>query len=150
MPGQNRHDRSPMIFFLPPPAARGRTAPPAAARSGRDGLAVSRLPAPGAGAIAAAGHALLVNLGNDLAVAGQQRLRRAHLRAERQLAFGQAVGAVFGVLLLAAVSLGTSGAEGAFVHLAARAEVADLRILRRSERTGVEAIAAADTQVLGV
>src|SRR5262249_19152325 len=46
--------------------------------------------------------------------------------------------------------LGAARAVGALVHLAARAEVADLRILRRSERAGVEAVAAADAQVLGV
>ena len=39
---------------------------------------------------------------------------------------------------------------GALVHLAARAEVADPRILRRAERAGVEAVAAADAEVLGV
>src|SRR6185369_7719528 len=43
-----------------------------------------------------------------------------------------------------------AGAIGALVHLAARTEVADLRILRRAERAGVEAVAAADAQVLGV
>src|SRR5207344_1242360 len=44
----------------------------------------------------------------------------------------------------------TAGAIGAFVHLAARAEVADLGVLRRAERAGVEAIAAADAEILGV
>src|SRR6185503_20876346 len=43
-----------------------------------------------------------------------------------------------------------AGAEGALVHLAARTEVADLRILRRAERASIEAIAAADAEVLGV
>src|SRR5215813_9101220 len=100
----------------------------------RDGFAIGRLPAPGAGAIAALDHALLVDLGDDLAVAGEQRLGRAHLGAQRQLALGQPVGAVLLVLLLGAVRLGTAGAIGALVHLAARAEVADLGILRRAER----------------
>src|SRR5262249_23923204 len=109
-----------------------------------------RLPAPGPGTVAALGHALLVDLGDDLAVSGQQRLRRAHLGAQRQLAFGQPVGAVFLVLLLAEIGFRAAGAEGAFVHLAARAEVTDFRILRRAERTGVEAIAAANAQILGV
>src|SRR5690606_3318352 len=36
------------------------------------------------------------------------------------------------------------------VHLAARTEIADPRILRGTERAGVEAVAAADAQVLGV
>src|SRR5262245_3830481 len=45
----------------------------------RDRLAISRLPTPGAGAVAALDHALLVDLRDDLAVASQQRLGRAHL-----------------------------------------------------------------------
>src|SRR5262249_31711812 len=108
------------------------------------------LPAPGARAVTALHHTLLVDLGNDFAVASKQRLGRAHLGAERQLAFGETVCAVFLVLRLAAVGFRPSGAERALVHLAARAEIADLRILRRSERTGVEAISAADAQVLGM
>src|SRR5215467_2750192 len=115
--------------------------------SGLDRLAIGGLPAPGAGAVTALHHALLVNLGDDLAVACQQRLGRAHLGAERQFAFGEAVRPVFFVLFLAAVGLGTAGAECAFVHLAARAEIADLRVSRRAERTGVEAVTAADAQV---
>src|SRR5581483_11530412 len=86
----------------------------------------------------------------DLAVARQQRLGRAHLGAQRQLAFGQPVGAVFLVLGLAAVGFRAAGAVGALVHFAARPEVADFRILRRAERAGVEAVTAADAQVLGV
>src|SRR5262245_63028510 len=117
---------------------------------GRDRLTIGRLPAPGAGAVAALDHALLVDLRDDLAVAGEQRLGRAHLRAQRQLAFRQAVRAVLLVLLLGAICLRTAGAISAFVHLAARTEVADLGILRRAERTGVEAIAAADADILGV
>src|SRR5262249_24431035 len=78
------------------------------------------------------------------------RLGRAHFRAQRQLARGQPVGAVFLVLFLRAVGLGAAGAIGALVHLAAGAEIAHLRILRRAERARVEAIAAADAQVLGV
>src|SRR6187399_1994400 len=121
-----------------------------ARRSGVDAFTIGRLPAPCAGAVSALGDPLLVDLGDDLAVAGQQRLGRTHLRTERQLALGEAVGAVFLVLRRAAVGLGAAGAEGALVHLAARAEVADLGILRRAERTGVEAVAAADAQILGV
>src|SRR5205085_12632791 len=49
-----------------------------------------------------------------------------------------------------AVGLRPPGAARALVHLAARTEIADLRILRRTERTGVEAVAAADAEVLGV
>src|SRR6185437_3798040 len=60
---------------------------------------------------------------------------------------GQAVGAVFLVLGHGAVRFRATGAIGAFVHLAARAEIADAWILRRAERTGVEAIAAPDADV---
>src|SRR6266849_2204680 len=67
-------------------------------------------------------HPFLVDLGDDLAVAGQQRFGRAHLRAHRQLAFGEAVGAVFVVFLRRVVGLGPAGAIGALVHLAAGAE----------------------------
>src|SRR3954451_6541981 len=114
----------------------------------RDGLAIRRLPAPRAGAVAALGHTFLVDLRDNLAVAGEQRLGRAHLGAERQLARREPVGAVLLELFRRAVGLGAAGAEGALVHLAARAEVADLRILRRAERTGVEAVAASDAQIL--
>src|SRR4051794_13963294 len=72
---------------------RVRIAPrPTSHASGRNGLAVCGLPAPGAGAVAAPRHPLLVDLGDDLAVAGQERLGRAHFGAERQLALGKPVG----------------------------------------------------------
>src|SRR6202165_1158835 len=116
----------------------------------RDLFAVRGFPAPCAGAVAALHRPFLVDLGDDLAVAGQQRFGRAHLRAHRQLALGETIGAVFIVFLRRVVGLGSAGAIGAFVHLAARAEIADAGILRRAERAGVEAIAAADAQVLGV
>src|SRR5215471_4751826 len=138
----------------PPPArAAGAKMGTRAGASGslrRDRLAIGGLPAPGAGAVAALDHPLLVDLRDDLAVAGQQRLGRAHLGAERQLALGQTIGAVLLVFLLGAVRLRSARAIGALVHLAARAEVADLGILRGAERTGVEAVAAADAEVLGV
>src|SRR5262249_50080721 len=81
---------------------------------------------------------------------GQQRFGRAHLGAQRQLALRDAVRAVLLVFLAASGRLrsAAAGAIGAFVHLAARTEVADARILRRAERTGVEAIATADAQIL--
>ena len=53
----------------------------------------------------------------------------------------RAIDAEFG---LGVVGLRAAGAVGALVHLAARAEIADARILRRAERAGVEAVAAAD------
>src|SRR6202521_1176802 len=113
-------------------------------------LVIGGGPAPCARTVAAFHHALLVDLGDDRAIAREQRLGRAHLGANRQLALGEAVGAVFGVFGRRGVRLRPAGAIGALVHLAARAEVADLRILRRAERTGVEAVAAADAEVLGV
>src|SRR5215831_4805331 len=115
-----------------------------------DRLVVRRLPAPGPGAIAALCDAFLVDLFDDLAVARKQRLGRAHLGAERQFSFGEAVGAVLLILLRAAVRLRTTRAEGALVHLAARAEIADPWILRCAEGAGVEAIAAAYADVLRV
>src|SRR6185312_1361190 len=115
-----------------------------------DCLAVGGLPTPGAGPVAALRHALLVDLSNNVAVAGKQRLGRAHFRAQWQLAFGQPIGAVLLVFFLAVVGLRPTGAEGAFVHLAARTKIANLWILRRAKRACVEAIAAADAKVLGV
>src|SRR5439155_26821395 len=80
----------------------------------------------------------------------EQRLGRAHLGARGQLAFGQAIAPVLLELGLAAVGLGTAGAEGALVHLAAQAEGAVARELRRAERARVRAVAAADADVLVV
>src|SRR6185503_17908367 len=48
------------------------------------------------------------------------------------------------------IGLGPAGAERALVHLAAQAESAVLRELRRAERAGVEAVAAAYAEVLVV
>src|SRR5712672_1782680 len=110
-----------------------------AARSDRNPLVVGGQPAPGARTVSALDHALLVDLGDDLAVAREQRLGGAHLRAQRQLALKHAVGAVLVVFLDAAGNFrpAAAGAIGALVHLAARAEVAEHRILRRAERAGV-------------
>src|SRR5436190_10922567 len=116
------------------------------ARSHGNPLVVGGQPAPGSGTIPALDHALLVDLRDDLAVACEQRLGGAHLRAQRQLALQHAVGAVLVIFLDAAGNLrpAAAGAIGALVHLAARAEVAELGILRRAERAGVKAITAAD------
>src|SRR5206468_12109645 len=95
-------------------------------------------------------HALAVDVGDHVAVAAEERLGRAHLGASRELALREAVRAVFRELLLRQVLLRTARAEGAFVHLAAQTEGAGLRELRRAERAGVEAVAAADAQVLVV
>src|SRR5690349_28493 len=117
-------------------AAQPRSNPPLR----RDRLAIGRLPAPSARPVAALDHSLLVDLRDDLAVAGEQRFSRTHLGAERQFTFRQPVGAVLLELGQRAVRLRPARAVGAFVHLAARTKVADLGILRRPERTGVEAI----------
>src|SRR4029079_18692603 len=115
-----------------------------------DRFAVGGLPSPGAGAVSAPRHTFLVDLGNDVAVAGEQRLGRAHLGAQGQLAFGQPVCTVFLELFLAAVGVRAAGTEGALVHLAARPEVTDLRILRRAEWASVEAVTAPDAEIFRV
>src|SRR4051812_10417220 len=127
----------------PSPRARHQRAPSA----GLAGIALP--PPPSARAEAARDDALAIDRGHDIPVARQQRLGGAHLGAQRQLALGQAVAAVL-LELHFLVLLRPAGAEGALVHLAARAEIGGLRILRRSERAGVEAIAAADAQILVV
>src|SRR5258705_13926036 len=118
--------------------------------SNRNALVIGGFPTPFARTVAALHHALLVDFGDDRAIARQQRFGRAHLGANPQLSLGEAVGAVFGVFGRRGIGLRAAGAIGALVHLAARPEVADLRILRRAERTGVEAGAATDAEVLGV
>src|SRR5207302_6207358 len=104
------------------------------ARSHGNPFVVGGQPAPGSRTIAAFDHALLVDLGDDLAVACEQRLGGAHLGAQRELALQHPVGAVFVVFLDAAGNLrpAAAGAIGALVHLAARAEVAELGILGRA------------------
>src|SRR5712664_2851427 len=114
------------------------------------GSAIRASPAPHLGAFAARHHALPVDVGDHVAVAAEQRLGRAHFRARGELPLREAVRAVLRELLFREVLLRAAGAEGALVHLAAHAERAALRILRRAERAGVEAIAAADAQVLVV
>jgi hypothetical protein len=71
--------------------------------------------------------------------------RRRSAACLRRSGCGRTSGTRRGVGLLRA-----AGAEGALVHLAAGAEVARLRELRRAEGAGVEAVAAADAEVLGV
>src|SRR5574340_864452 len=111
---------------------------------------VGRAPAPHLGAFAPAQHALAIDVRDGVAVAAKQRLGGAHLGAGRKLAFRQAVASVLPELGLAAIGLRAAGAEGALVHLAAQAEGAGLRELRRPERAGVEAVAAADAKILVV
>src|SRR6185312_9713109 len=97
-------------------------------------------PAPHFAALAAVRDAVAVDVGDDLAVAAEQRLRRAHLGARRQLAFGEAVAPVLLEFGVRPIGLGPARAERALVHLAAHAERAGLRKLRRAERTRVEAV----------
>src|SRR5207253_10120428 len=111
---------------------------------------VGRAPAEYIAASAALDHAVAQDVGDDIAVAAQQRLRRAHFRAQRQLALGQAIAAVFLELRLAAVLFGAARAERALVHLAAHTERAGCRELRGAERAGIRAVAAADADVLVV
>src|SRR5690606_829025 len=88
--------------------------------AGRAGIGLA--PTPCTRAEAACYDALAIDVRHHVAIAGQQRLRRAHLRAERQLALGEAIAAVLPEHHVL-VRLRAAGAEGALVHLAARAEV---------------------------
>src|ERR1700674_3447284 len=106
-----------------PPARR--------ACSHRDPFVVGSRPAPGARAVTTLQHPLLVDLGDDLAVSGEQGFGGTHLGAKRELPFEKPVRAVFLVFLDAArrFRATTARAEGAFVHLAARPEIADAWVL---------------------
>src|SRR5690625_495796 len=107
-------------------------------------------PAPGTGSEATSDDPLAEDIRDLIPVSGQQCLRRAHLGAEGQLAFRQTVAPVLVELCKRAVGLGPSGTEGTLIHLAAAAEVARLRELRGPEGTGIEAIATADAEILGM
>src|ERR1700723_623740 len=111
---------------------------------------IGRHPAPSAGSVAAPEHPLLVDLGDDIAVAGQQRFGRAHFGAERQLSLREPVGAVLLEFLGAAAYFrpAAARAESTFIHFAARAEVADVRILRRAEWACIETVTTTDAQIL--
>jgi hypothetical protein len=113
---------------------------------------VRRHPAPGARSIAAPEYPLLVNLRDDIPITGQQGFGRAHFGTQRQLALREPVGSVFFELFDTATHFCATAAraERALVHLASGTEVSDARILGRAERTGVKAVATADTQILRV
>src|SRR5205814_4183930 len=121
-------------FASPPQNARRKFA------SAGGGIAIGCFPAPHARTITALHHALLVDFCNDRAIACEQRLGRAHLGTNRQLALGETVGAVLGVFGGCGVCLRSARAIGELVHLAARSEVSDFRILRRPEWTRIEAV----------
>src|SRR6185436_1018135 len=99
------------------------------------GTTVGGGPSPDLAALAARGHALAVDIGEDIAFPAEQRLGGAHLGAHRQLAFGETIAAVLLVLGFGVVGFRAAGAERALVHLAAHAERPGLRKLRRAERT---------------
>src|SRR5690606_33928164 len=101
----------------------------------RAARAVRGTPSPELRALAPNHHALPIDVRQLLAVAAEQRLRRAHLGAHRKLPFGKTVASVPLELLGRSVGLGPAGAERALVHLAAQAEGTRLRELRRAERT---------------
>jgi len=61
---------------------------------------------------------LAVDVGQHVAIAAEQRLGRAHLGADRQLALGETIAAVLLELRLGLVGLRPAGAERALVHLA--------------------------------
>src|SRR3569623_811008 len=113
-------------------------------------LAVSGAPTPDFAALAASQYPVAEDIGDHAAVSAQQCLGRAHLGAGRQLAFGQPVASVYFEFGFRSVPFRTAGAEGAFIHLAAQAESAAGGKLRRAERTGIGAVAAADTDILVV
>ena len=73
-----------------------------------------------------------------------------HFSTRRQLAFGQPVAAIFLKLSLAAIGLGATGAEGAFVHLAAHTKRALRRELRSTKRARIGAVTAANAHILVV
>src|SRR5258705_1403087 len=58
--------------------------------SNRNVLVIGGSPTPCARTVTALHHPLLVDFGDDRAVAAEQRLGRAHLGADRQLALGEA------------------------------------------------------------
>src|SRR5690606_39872820 len=98
----------------PVAAPRGplRLQPPSAA-----GLQlVSSAPAPGARTEAAGDNAFAIDVRDHVAVAGEERLGRAHLRTEGKLAFGETVAAVLLEFGGAVRLLRAAGAEGALVH----------------------------------
>src|SRR5271154_5768812 len=96
-----------------------------ASSANRGSRVVGRHPAPGAGSVTTAKHALLINLRDDVAVTGQQRFGRAHFGAQGQLALREPVGAIFLELLDAAARFcaAAARAESAFVHFAPGTEV---------------------------
>src|SRR6478752_2656005 len=99
VPTTMRNLATSVVMAVPPMRLELSTAtarrPPSPARSSRDGLAIGGLPAPGARAVATLDDALFVDLRNNVAIAGQQRLGRAHLGAKGQLALREPIGAVF-------------------------------------------------------
>src|SRR5262249_46692556 len=113
-------------------------------------VGVGRAPSRRAFAVAPTRHALLIDLSDNLAVAGEERPGRAHLGAYRQLALSDPVLPILLAFGFGVRDLRAAGAVGALVHLAAGAEIRSPRVLRSAERTGVETVTAADTGILVV
>src|SRR5260221_8664659 len=102
--------------------------------------AVGRDPTPRARAVTSRFDALVVDVSDGFAVAREEGLGRAHLGAQRQLAFGEAVGTILCVFFGRVMHFRPARTKGAFVHLPARAEIAHLRVFRRAELARVETI----------
>src|SRR5258707_4705927 len=84
--------------------------------SNRNALVIGGDPTPCARTVTALHHALLVDFGDDRAVARQQRLGRAHLGANRQLALGEAGCGAFWIFCSGGVVLPGSRATSGPVH----------------------------------
>src|SRR5262249_17511866 len=103
-------------------------------------------PPPGAGAVAALEGAFAIDAREDIPRAGEERAWGAHLGAQGQFPFGDAIAPVLAIFLLGMIGLGPASAERALVHFPARAKIAGLRILGSSERACIEAVAATYAQ----
>ena len=98
---------------------------------------VGRAPAPDFSTLAALHHAVTEDVGHHITIPGEQRFGGTHFSARRQLAFCEAVAAVFFKLGFAAIFLRATRAESAFVHLATHPKRALAGKLRCAEGTGV-------------
>src|SRR5690606_22014641 len=95
---------------------------------------VGGVPTPRARPVAAARDPFAIDVGDHLAVTGEERARRAHFSAQRQLAFRNPVAAVLLHLGIGTALLRSASAEGALVHFSTTAEVCCLRVDRKSTR----------------
>src|ERR1700677_4071596 len=84
-----------MVTLLPSGRSDGSAPRRSRGGSSRNPFVISGRPAPGAGAVAALRDPIFIDLGDDFAIAGEQRFGGAHLGTQRQLSFEQPIGAVF-------------------------------------------------------